>query len=312
MDSFYLVLTQLELFTSMVLLGVIGIKIRAFSESTLSDLSKLIMRLILPIMIFHKSINGATRMDMLFCFKEVILSSIFMYGVLFFTGLVLKRMFSLRGNYGRVFHASTMFGNVGFIGIPLILAILPERGMLYMALFTIVDQVLLWSVGFYLTLPEEKVNYNSLPANLKNLVNPAMLGVLLAILFIFMEWKLPAILNKALGMVGDSTTPLSLIYIGGTFCFCNVRKFTVKIEYYVIVVIKMIGIPLVIASILRYLHVELEVITFITMIAGMPSMAAIAMFARTNESDEDCAVGAVMITTILCVFTLPLLAYFTS
>jgi malate permease and related proteins len=232
--------------------------------------------------------------------------------VLFFTGFVIKRMFSLSGNYGRVFHASTMFGNVGFIGIPLILGILPERGMLYMALFTIIDQALLWSIGFYLTLPEEKVNYRSLPANFKNILNPAMLGIFLAILFISMEWKLPAILNKALGLVGDTTTPLSLIYIGGTFCFCNVRRFLTKIEYYAIVIIKMIAIPLFVSSILRFLHVEQEIITFITMITGMPSMAAIAMFARSNESDEDCAVGAIMITTILCLVTLPLLAYFTS
>lgn len=312
MDSFYLVLTQLELFTVMVLLGIVGIKTKALSESALSDLSKLIMRLILPVMIFHKSINGATRMDMISCFKEVILSAIFMYALLYCAGFILKRVFALRGNYGRVFHASTMFGNVGFIGIPLILGILPERGMLYMALFTIVDQILLWSVGFYLTLPEKKVNYGSLSANFKNIVNPAMLGIFLAILFILMEWKLPANLNKALGLVGDMTTPLSLIYIGGTFCFCNVRRFLTKIEYYAIVIIKMLAVPLAISSILRFLQVNHEIVTFITMIAGMPSMAAIAMFARTNESDEDCAVGAIMITTILCLITLPLLAYFTS
>ena len=312
MKTFYLVLTQLEIFTVMILIGIIGIKTKALSEKTLSDLSRLIMRLILPIMIFHKSINGATRADMLFCVTEVVLSTIFMYGVLFFTGFILKRMFSLSGNYGRVFHASAMFGNVGFIGIPLILGILPERGMLYMAIFTIIDQVLLWSIGYYLTLPEEKMEHSSLTANLKNIVNPAMLGIVLAFLFILMEWKLPVTLNKALGAVGDMTTPLSLIYIGGTFCFCDVRRFLTKTEYYAIVVMKMIAIPLFLAATLRFFQVQPEVVTFITILAGVPSMAAIAMFARTNESDEDCAVGAIMITTILCLFTLPLIAYLTS
>lgn len=312
MESFYLVLTQLEIFVVMILLGIFAVKTKALNESYLGDLSKLIMRLILPVMIFHKSINGAPRTDMLFCFTEVVLSTIFMYGALFFAGFVLKRIFSLNGNYGRIFHASTMFGNVGFIGIPLILGILPERGMLYMALFTIIDQVMLWTIGFHLTLPEKKLEHSSLTANLKNLLNPAMLGILLAIFFILMEWKLPVTLNKALGAVGDTTTPLSLIYIGGTFCFCNVRKFLTKIEYYAIVVVKMIAIPLIVFSILRFFHVQPEIITFITTLTGMPSMATIAMFARTNDSDEDCAVGAIMITTILCLVTLPLVAYLTS
>ncbi len=312
MESFYLVLTQLEIFTVMILLGIIAIKIKALNENYLSDLSKLIMRLILPVMIFHKSINGATRADMLFCFTEVVLSTIFMFGVLFFAGFILKRLFSLQGNYGRVFHASTMFGNVGFIGIPLILGILPERGMLYMALFTIIDQIMLWTLGFYLTIPEKKLGHSSLTANLKNVLNPAMLGILLAILFVLMEWKLPATLNKALGAVGDATTPLSLIYIGGTFCFCNVRRFLTKIEYYAIAVVKMVAVPLFLFYILRFFHVQMEIIMFITMIAGMPSMAMIAMFARTNESDEECAIGAIMITTILCLATLPLVAFLTS
>lgn len=312
MESFYLVLTQLEIFTVMILLGIIAVKTKVLNENYLGDLSKLIMRLILPVMIFHKSINGATRADMLFCFTEVVLSTIFMFGVLFFAGFILKRLFSLQGNYGRVFHASTMFGNVGFIGIPLILGILPERGMLYMALFTIIDQIMLWTLGFYLTIPEKKLDHSSLTVNLKNVLNPAMLGILLAILFILMEWKLPATVNKALGAVGDATTPLSLIYIGGTFCFCNVRRFLTKIEYYAIVVVKMIAMPLFVFSILRFFHVQLEIIMFITMLTGMPSMATIAMFARTNESDEECAVGAIMITTILCLATLPLVAFLTS
>lgn len=312
MNSFQLVLTQLEIFTVMILLGILAIKIKALTENCLGDLSKLIMRLILPIMIFQKLSNGATRADLLFCFNEVVLATLLMYGILFFAGFALTRLFSLQGNYGRVFHASAMFGNVGFIGIPLILGILPERGMLYMALFTIIDMTMLWTVGFHLTLPEQKLKHSSLMANLKNILNPAILGIAVALLFIIMEWKLPVILNRALGAVGDMTTPLSLIYIGGTFYFCNVRKFLTKPEYYAIVIVKMIAVPLLLFSILRFFQFQREVIVFITTLAGMPSMAAIAMFARTNASDENCAIGAIMITTIFCLVTVPLVAYLTS
>ena len=35
-----------------------------------------------------------------------------------------------------------MFGNIGFMGIPIIAAIFPKQGMLYIALFTVVDQLL--------------------------------------------------------------------------------------------------------------------------------------------------------------------------
>ena len=85
-----------------------------------------------------------------------------------------------------------------------------------------------------------------------------------------------------------------------------------KIEYYSIVVVKMIAVPLGIFSVLRLFQVQPEIITFITLLAGMPSMTAIAMFARTNGSDENCAIGAILITTIFSLFTLPLVAYITG
>ena len=312
MEYFYRVLTQLEIFSVMILLGVFAVKTNAMNEKSLGDLSKLIMRLILPVMIFHKSINGATRSDIMSSFAEVVLASFFMFGVLFAVGYLLKKAFSLTGNYGRIYQAATMFGNVGFIGIPLILGILPERGMLYMALFFIVDQIVLWSLGFYMTLPEDKLKQASLKSNIKNIISPAMIGIFLAIIFIAMEWKLPATLNKALGAVGDATTPLSLIYIGASFCFCDISKFITRMEYYAIVVGKMIVAPVVIFMALRAMNVQEEIITVITTLAGVPSMAAIAMFARTNGSDENCAIGAIMITTIFSLLTLPLVAYITG
>lgn len=312
MEYFYRVLTQLEIFTIMILLGVFAVKTNAMNEKSLGDLSKLIMRLILPVMIFHKSINGATKSDMMLSFIEVLIASFFMFAVLFVVGYLLKKAFALKGNYGRIYHAATMFGNVGFIGIPLILGILPERGMLYMALFFIVDQIVLWSIGFYMTLPEEKLKEASLKSNLKNIMSPAMVGIILAIIFIMAGWKLPATLNKALGAVGDATTPLSLIYIGASFCFTDIRRFITRREYYAMVVVKMIVAPVFVFAVLSAFQVQPEIVTVITTLTGVPSMAAIAMFARMNGSDENCAIGAIMVTTIFCLFTLPLVAYITG
>lgn len=313
MEQFYhLLLTQLEMFTIMVLLGIWGAKTGVLSENLLGDLSKLIMRLILPVMIFHKSVNGSTRSDIITSFSNVVIATILAYIFLYGVGVLLKRVFLLKGNYGRVFQASTIFGNIGFIGIPLILGILPEHGMLYMAIFTIIDQAAIWTLGYQLTMPEEKRLRGSFMVILKNMLNPAMISIFLAIIFILLDWKLPATMNKALGAVGDATTPLSLIYIGGTFCFYNVLKFLTKIEYYAIVLVKMICVPLLVFIGLRYLGTQPDLNLFITTLTGMPSMSTIAMFARANGSDDRCAVGAVMVTTVCCLFTLPLVAYLTA
>lgn len=312
MDYFYRLLTQMEIFTVLIVIGIFAVKTKVINEKGMVDLSGLIIRLTLPAMIFSKSVNSVSRDDITESFAEVVTASFLMFGVLYFVGYLLVRAFDLKGNYGRVFLASTTFGNVGFLGIPLILGILPERGMLYMSLFYIADQIVLWSLGFYLTLPEEKLKNASIKSHLSNIMSPAMIAIIIAMAFITLDWQLPATVNKAIGSVGNATTPLSLIYIGASFCFTNVWKFVSRKEYYAMIVGKMVLAPLFVHVVLTAFSVNPEIVTVITTLTAVPSMAAIAMFARANGSDEDCAIGAVMMTTVFCLLTLPLVAYITA
>ena len=312
MVSAGVVLYQLEVFAVLICVGIFGIKTHIIDEKYLGSLSTLIMRLILPIMIFTKVVNSATREDMISRGPDVFISALITYAFLFSAGYILIRVFSLKGNNGRVFWAATVFGNVGFIGIPLMLGVLPDRGMLYMAVFSPIDQCLMWTIGFYLTLPKEKTEHRSLTENLRNILNPAMLAIALSLLFVFLGWKPPRAVNQALQAVADSTTPLSLIYIGASFCLYDVRRFVTRFENYAIVIVKMVAVPVCLYYLLTFIHVQSEVAVFITLMAGMPSMAAVAMFARVNGSDEECALGAILVTTIACLFTLPLVAFLTS
>ena len=70
-----------------------------------------------------------------------------------------------------------MFGNIGFMGIPIVAAVFPEQGMLYIALFTVVDQLLLWTVGVNLTAPTDKENAMSIASRLLKMINPATIAV---------------------------------------------------------------------------------------------------------------------------------------
>lgn len=71
-----------------------------------------------------------------------------MYIFLFIVGTVFSKVFRIKGNAAQVYKAVSVFGNVGFIGIPLVAAVYPETGMLYIAIFTIIDQGLLLDTGY--------------------------------------------------------------------------------------------------------------------------------------------------------------------
>lgn len=52
---------------------------------------------------------------------------------------------------------------------------------------------------------------------LKRFVNPAFVGVMLALILILLGVKVPDIILKPLHTIGNMATPMSLIYLGGLF-----------------------------------------------------------------------------------------------
>ena len=74
-----------------------------------------------------------------------------------------------------------MFGNVGFMGIPIVTSIFPENGMVYISIYMIVDALVLWTVGAQLTSSDGKGTFQ-----LKKMVNPVTVAVALAVLMILL------------------------------------------------------------------------------------------------------------------------------
>ena len=307
MNLFPVIATQMGMLVVYVLIGILGVRVKIFDRQFLDYISKYIMKLSLPLMIFMNTLNGATADEVIDSLPMLAVAAV-MYIVLFIVGTIAARMFRLKGNERQVYRAVSTFGNVGFVGIPLISAVFPEMGMLYIAIFTIIDQGLLWTLGMKLTTPEggEK---GSLIQTAKKMINPAIVAIILSVIGIFAGVRLPYILDVTLSKVGATTTPLSMIYIGGLFCYVNIGRYAKKAEFYIIVLFKMLIFPIVLFAVIKGLNINEEIKVTLALLGGLPSMSSIAMFANANGSDGDYAIGAIFVTTLASVITLPAISY---
>ena len=218
MDYFNIVIHQLGMLIVYAVIGIIAVKVKILSRKGLDMLAKLITRIALPLLIFMNTINGTERSDFLKAWPFLIASAV-LYAIFFLVGYFLRRLFGMRGNTGRVYHACAMFSNIGFMGIPILTALFPRNGILYVTLFTVVDQLVLWTVGVNLTLPMEGAVQVPMKKRIIKMINPCTVGIVLAVVFVFTGVKLPSFLNTALTNVGSVATPLAMIYLGGIFCF---------------------------------------------------------------------------------------------
>ena len=177
MNTFWILMEQIELFIVYLVIGMILVRTGVLSDKGLDWIARVVMKLSLPTMIF---VNVISQVD-----RTALVQSLSIIGLavtasilLFRLGVALTKLFHVEGDRSQIYRAMTMFGNVGFMGIPIITSIFPERGMLYVSVFTIVDQLAMWTVGVKLTSPSGKGKFDP-----KKLINPATVAIALAVLF---------------------------------------------------------------------------------------------------------------------------------
>lgn len=305
------ILKQMFTFAIMAGVGIIAVKVKVLDSRGLGYIAALVINITMPLMTLTAILEGATR-EQLMDTLVIIPAGIALVALLYVLMVLTSMLCGLKGNKNRVFRAVGSMGNNGFMGIPLAVALFPQLGMLYSAVFTLVDQTACWTLGYYLCLPEEKLKESKWTANLRKVVNPCMVAIVIALVMLLSGLHLPALLQSTLSSIGNITSPLAMIYIGGLVAGLDFKQaFTTK-EFYLIPVVKMLIAPVLVYMALHFIGIQEEITLYMTMIAGTPTMASMAMIAKTTGSEGDYAAGAVLMTTLCCIVTLPLVMLITG
>lgn len=304
MNTFEILLEQMGLFVIYLLAGVILIKAKVLSSEMLEAISRFVVKMALPILVFVNITDGVEKETLIHSVLYCLLLPAFLFFMLF-CGFGMTKLFHLKGDRAGIYQAMSMFGNVGFMGIPIITSIFPKNGILYISVFTIIDQFMLWTLGVKFTTPQGEGKFNP-----KKLVNPATVAILLAVFLVLTEIKEPRILDMGLQKIGGTASPLAMIYVGGIFASIHIGKHLKEFALYGIVLTKMILAPILLFVLLGFLSVSSEIQLTMALIAGMPVMTSVVMMANTSGSDGDYAMGGVFITTICSIITLPFICWF--
>ena len=176
MNTLEILLQQIGLFVIYILAGMILVKTKVLNSETLDPISRFVIKMALPVMIFVNIIDGVER-DTLFHSLSILVIAAVFYICTFIISLGMTKIFHLGGDQAGIYQAMFLFGNVGFMGIPIILALYPEQGGIYIAVFTVIDQLVLWTIGLDLTSPPDSQTSVSLSKRLIKMVNPATIAI---------------------------------------------------------------------------------------------------------------------------------------
>ena len=207
MDYFSIVLGQIIGFVIYILIGIIGVRMGVLTPRSLGVLSQFITKISLPLLLFTNTLNGATR-EQFIGDLPVVAATALMYILLYPLCRLLARIFGLTGNENHVYRACSMFGNIGFMGLPLVQSILGEEALVYGALALLAFNLTSWTLGVLIMGGRAAFSLR------RAVLNPGVVGIGLGLLCFLSGLRFPSPVGASLSFLSDLNTPLAMVVIG--------------------------------------------------------------------------------------------------
>ena len=331
--------------TALVIIVVIGFiagKIGYMNEEFDKKLSALIVNITCPALILSSTM-GETLPD-----REMILPllgiSFLTYILLTGVSFTLPRLLTRRKEDEGIVGFALMFGNVGFIGYPIVASIFGQTAIFYAAILNVANTFFVFTIGNLLVAngngndngndtlrydtaqaptireqahydnEDEKVNVsvrNSLKRKFekKVLYSTPMLSAYLSMVIVALGIdNIPEAISKPLTMIGNITVPGALMIIGSTMAQLSGRAMLGNVTVYATSLFRLVLIPLAFYWLFTWMGYDPYVVNINTVIIAMPVATYGTILCLINNRDTTLMTELTFTTTIISMVTIPLLA----
>ena len=217
--------------------------------------------------------------------------------------LILKKKYH-EAKY-RMLTIASAFGNVGFLGGPLISGLYPESPIVvcYSSIYTTSMTIMAFTIGVYaLTTNKQFMSLFSA------LYNQGTISLAIAVVIYLAEWHFPKILGDAVSLLAKMSTPLCMHILGMRLATVNLLDLFKRPFVYVTSFLKLFIFPCVAYLIVYFLpFFDEEFKSSIFILSGAPCAAVILSLAELHQTEQELSANVVLVATITCVITLPIL-----
>jgi malate permease and related proteins len=286
-----------------MLAGIYGKKKGIINSSVSKGLTDILLQIALPCMIvssFAFSYDDAIKSNVFKAFYYSLAAYIIVAVVSYILTVPINK------ERRTILHFANVFTNTGYIGFPVLNAVYGAEAVIYGSIFNMFFVLFLWTYGIMIFKGriEKKDIFREI---LKALLNPSVIGVYIGVTMMMLDIKLPMAIRSSLSSIGTMTGPLSMMIVGAMSSNINIKEHLKDWTIYYGIAAKIIIIPSVLYLISLLIGDRTIVLNSVIIIASMPAAAMTSIFAEQFNVKRDYATVIVVATTLLSVFTLPVL-----
>ncbi len=282
--------------------GAAARRLKVLPQEADAGLMKLSITLLTPCLILERVAGNESVMSPL----PVLLAAGLGYGLVALgiaVSFFAAPLIGLQKHAGRrTFAVSCGLQNYGFVAIPIVTSLFPDKGTLgVLFTFTLGVELACWTAGVGLL-----TGLGRAPWRLA--LNPPVMAILFSLLLNFtgLHAWVPDVAHNTLGMMGACAVPLSVLLIGASIHDVwgqEAMRWSVAV---LAPVLRLALIPLAFLACAQWLPVTQELRNVLIVQGAMPSAVFNIVIARHYGGHAPTAVQCVLATTLVSLLTTPL------
>ena len=289
----------------LIAVGMLLTRLQWIDEAGSKLLSGLTVKVGLPALIINNMLTEFTREKLIMSADGVAACFLSIVACLL-VALLASRIFRIEENRRGAFVCMCSFSNAIFIGMPVVVALFGPQATPYALIYYVANASLFWSVGNYLVAQDAGQKGRM---RLKSLFPIPLLVFLLSVVLIVLGVKLPSVLMKTAGYLGNMVTPISRIYTGYVSMRMLERGSLKRHKGYT----PMLFWRFVIAPVFALLAAlivpvaSVDVRNVILVQAAMPVMTQTTILAGNWNADTEYVAGGLLISMVISLAVIPIL-----
>ncbi len=285
--------------------GYVCYRRKLIDDHTTSGLSAILINVSLPCLLFS-SLQKPFSLKLLAegGLSALIMSGVFLSGLVF--AYILVKLLKPSKKDSAIWYFIMVFPNCAFMGVPVISLIFGEEAIFYVSGALLSFNLLCFTLGVKLiNIGNDQAQKLSI---IKALKSPAIISIFIGLIFFLFSIKLPNAIDGAINLIGNVTTPLSMIIVGAVLAKERFSEVFTDKSLYILTFFRLLVIPVIIYFITSNFITDEKMLGTICILSSMPAATTTAIFAKLYDADIFLASKAVFITTLLSMVTIPVVS----
>ncbi|MBR3563644.1 MAG: AEC family transporter [Clostridia bacterium] len=224
--------------------------------------------------------------------------------LMYLMAFLVSKLFKVEKGRKGILIAMMAGANTMFIGYPVCQAIFGNDAG-YAFVYDLAHSFLFWSLGVYVISSDRANSEVFNLKSLKKLFSPGFISIIVAVILIALNIKLPGFLSRAVTYFGSLCTPLAVLYAGYVLHKIGFRNLRVSRDMLLVLLGRCIIAPVIVFGLCMLFRFEPVVTKIFVMMSAMPVMNNIPIVGEEYGSDYKFATQCLLASIFVCLLLMP-------